>query len=543
MNFKFLKKRKTLIISGIIILAVFLRFYKLGQVPPALNWDETAQGYNAYSLLKTGKDEHQKAFPHRYLISFGDYKPPLYTYLTVPSISVFGVNAFAVRFISALAGVLTVYATFFLTEEILHKKDKAAKIVPFLAAFLLAASPWHIQLSRAAYEANLATLLTTTGVLFLLKGLKKKKFLFVSAFLFALSFYTFNTPRVFVPLLGLAFISVFHRSIWKHKKGFIPAAVLFLLIVAPLVPHLLSEEGRLRFREVNIFADIRPLQQAHERRAVDNNQWWSRILHNRRFVYGRLFLKHYFDHFKTDYLFFKGDRNPRFSSQDVGQMYLISLPFLILGALHFFKERDKRITFLFLWLLTAIIPAATARETPHALRTEVILPTFQIITAYGIYQLWQKLKNNKQIIQTATIGLYLSFVFYFMHNYIIHFPKKYASEWQYGYKQAVEYVAQIEDDYEQVVVSNDLGRAYIYFLFYQQYPPQQYWETKNEDIKPFGVREVDGFGRYTFEPKSVEGDDKKRLWVMTPGDVHKEYELIKEIKQPNGKVVFVIYET
>ena len=47
----------------ILALAAFLRFYKIGQVPPSLNWDEVAIGYNAYSILKTGKDEWGVPFP------------------------------------------------------------------------------------------------------------------------------------------------------------------------------------------------------------------------------------------------------------------------------------------------------------------------------------------------------------------------------------------------------------------------------------------------------------------------------------------------
>ena len=49
----------TIIIIGIviIILAFFLRFYRLNSYP-AFNADEAAIGYNAYSLIKTGMDEH-----------------------------------------------------------------------------------------------------------------------------------------------------------------------------------------------------------------------------------------------------------------------------------------------------------------------------------------------------------------------------------------------------------------------------------------------------------------------------------------------------
>ena len=46
----------------IVLLSVFFRFYKLAENPPSLNWDEVSHGYNAYSILKTGKDEWGKTF-------------------------------------------------------------------------------------------------------------------------------------------------------------------------------------------------------------------------------------------------------------------------------------------------------------------------------------------------------------------------------------------------------------------------------------------------------------------------------------------------
>src|SRR3989338_344065 len=88
------------ILIPVILLAAVLRFYQLGQNPPSLDWDETAHGYNAYSILKTGRDEYGYKFP-LYFRSFDDYKPPIYTYLVVPAVAIFGLNDFAVRFPSA----------------------------------------------------------------------------------------------------------------------------------------------------------------------------------------------------------------------------------------------------------------------------------------------------------------------------------------------------------------------------------------------------------------------------------------------------------
>src|SRR3989344_1223720 len=85
----------------IILLAFFLRIYKLGSVPPSLYWDEASLGYNAYSILKTARDEHGKFLPLTNFAAFGDYKPPGYIYAAVPSIAIFGLNEFAIRFPSA----------------------------------------------------------------------------------------------------------------------------------------------------------------------------------------------------------------------------------------------------------------------------------------------------------------------------------------------------------------------------------------------------------------------------------------------------------
>ena len=64
------KNKFTLIL--ILVIAVLLRFWQINTLP-SLNPDEAALGYNAYSLLKTGKDEHGISWPLHFK-SFSDYK-------------------------------------------------------------------------------------------------------------------------------------------------------------------------------------------------------------------------------------------------------------------------------------------------------------------------------------------------------------------------------------------------------------------------------------------------------------------------------------
>ncbi|MDZ4228834.1 MAG: glycosyl transferase, partial [Patescibacteria group bacterium] len=57
----------------ILLLAAGLRFYQLGRVPSGFVNDEAAFGYNAYSLIKTGRDEFGEFLPIIFH-SFGEGK-------------------------------------------------------------------------------------------------------------------------------------------------------------------------------------------------------------------------------------------------------------------------------------------------------------------------------------------------------------------------------------------------------------------------------------------------------------------------------------
>jgi 4-amino-4-deoxy-L-arabinose transferase-like glycosyltransferase len=160
----------------IFAVALILRLVALGRYPAGFTADEAAQGYMAYSILKTGKDEWGVRLPLAPR-SFGDFKPPLQTYLMIPSIAVFGLNEFAVRLPSAILGILGVLGVYLLASELFRMK--IVRINPnnlsLLSSLLLAISPWHISLSRGAFEANLTTFFLPLGFYFFLRGISKPK--------------------------------------------------------------------------------------------------------------------------------------------------------------------------------------------------------------------------------------------------------------------------------------------------------------------------------------------------------------------------------
>ncbi len=193
---------KKIILISILTLAAFLRLYNLGSFP-ALNADEAAIGYNAYSLLETGKDEHGNSWPVHFQ-SFNDYKPGGYFYFVLPFVKLLGLNEWAVRLPSALFGIITVLLVYLLVKELF--KDEAFALT---SSFFLAISPWHIHFSRGGWEVNTATFLITLGFWLFIKSVKKPKFLILSSLFFVLSLYTYHAARIITPLLVIGLMLVY----------------------------------------------------------------------------------------------------------------------------------------------------------------------------------------------------------------------------------------------------------------------------------------------------------------------------------------------
>jgi 4-amino-4-deoxy-L-arabinose transferase-like glycosyltransferase len=541
----------------IIAFAFLLRVYHIGNIPPSLSWDEVSIGYNAYSILKTGKDEHGRLFPLDAFVAYGDYKPPLSIYLTVPFIAVLGLNELSVRLPSALFGTLTVLLTYFLVKELFYKSknyELGTKNLSLLSALLLALCPWHINLSRAGFEANIALFFVVLGIYLVFLSMRKPKVWYGALLPFVLAIYTFNSSRYFVPILGIGVLVIFWKSIrnqWKHIAVGCLIAVITLL---PIMPHLFSKEARLRFAEVNIFTDSSVVLTSNRRIEDAGNVWWAKIIFNRRVGYAREYILHYLDHFQPDYLFIKGDGNPKFSIQDVGQLYIMEAPFLVIGMFGLIRAFPSIGLFLLYWLLVSIIPAATARETPHALRTLNSLPTWQIFVAYGICMVgsWiyfgQKTVNKKQncLLLIAycllLLSIYIFSIGYYLHNYYRHYPIEYSGEWQYGYKDALVFIKPLEKQCDTIYMTESIGRPYMYTLFYTKTDPRELFQTKDATFDAAGFYHVYGFGKYRFVKDMPADCQGKCLFIAPAGAEGKDAKILKTIHLLNGNPILTVYE-
>ncbi len=534
-----------LLLTGILILAGFLRFWRITQFPAGFNADEAAIGYNAWSVLKTGKDEFGDFLPITFT-SFGDFKPPLYFYLDLPFILIFGLNELAVRLPNALAGVGTVFLVFLIVKKISKNYSLAA-----LSSLALAISPWHIHYSRGGFDTNLFTFFLTLGTLFFLKAFEKPKYLFFSSIIFAVSFYSYQGARLTMPIFVIALAVIFFQRLLKIKKEMVIAALLGFVLILPALTTFLIGTGQVRFSGVSIFADPGPFWATNELRGQHANPAGliSEIFHNKLQAYGTFFFKNYFEHFSGNFLVISGDPISRNNIPETGVAYLFDIPFLLAGLYFLFKKLDKFWAVPVVWLLIAPIASAITFQSPQATRSEAMVVPLTMISAFGLYHFLKMILPHKKIFVLFLILITMFGIYNFsryLHQYYVHNPKVQPVAFEFGFAQLVPKVNAVKDKYDKVLVTDRYDQPYILFLFYSKYSPEVFQkEAKLTPRDQFGFSTVANFDKFEFRKINWKEDQnlKNTLIVGTSEEIPENVKIQDLVLNPNGSVAFKIVGT
>jgi 4-amino-4-deoxy-L-arabinose transferase-like glycosyltransferase len=541
--------KKNLPLILILLLATIFRLYQLDQYPAGLNADEAAIGYNAYSLIETGKDEHGTRWPLVFQ-SFNDFKPPLYFYLVIPFVKFLGLTTLAVRLPSAILGITTVYLIYLLARDLFSNRK-----IGLLAALMLAIMPWHIHFSRGGWEANVATFFLALSIWLFYKSLKKPSLFCLSALSLSLSLYTYHSIRLIAPLLFFSTLLIYRREIFsiyqKNRSRIIIPIIFFLLTILPLVKQMLSQEGQARFGGVSIFADQGPLWQALEyRRNHDNpDSLMVKAIHNRYLSYSIRFMQNYLSHFSPKFLFVSGDEIARNKVPEMGQSYAILFPFLIFGIYRLCQIKTKESILILFWLMISPLAAAITFQSPHALRAQNMSLPLAITLALGIYASFGYLYAKKSIIFYSAVILFCGLLFYgfsrYLHLYYVHYPKELPFAWEYGYDQVAKFVKENQGRYDKIIISDNYDQPYIIMAFYLKYPPAQLQkEIKLTPRDQYGFSTVRNFGKFEFRQINYSQDkNSPNTLIIANRETVPSEKVIFTVSSPFGDPIFKFIDT
>ena len=555
---------KTLLLI-IITLGFLLRVVGLSEHPVGFTPDEASFGYDAYSLLKTGKDQWgvSNALSVR---SFGDFKLPLYAYLTIPSVGIFGLNEFATRLPNAVFGTLAVIATYLMVRELaksrlmLMGKQINADMFAIIAAFMLTISPWHISLSRGAFEANLTTFFMPLGVWAFYKGLTKPKWMVFSALLFGLNMYSYHSARLLTPLIVLVLVLVnkIKLSEAKTQKGAIFVFGVFALVAF----YSMFLGSASRSADVAIFNPTDRWASVSDRRyealLAGLPDSLSRLFSNKiTYVFDQL-VGGYFSYLSPQFLFVQGAGEWTYGMiPGRGALYLIEVAFVVLAIWSLIKYGIKSsLIVVVAWILLSPIPAALAKGPGYAAnRAAIMMPAIQIFSAYGALVLFELIKkkwiftNSKRIFSAFAIAMVISLGM-FLEDYVYHAPRGSAESMLYGRKEALEFAKSVEGQYEKIIVSRSLSEPHIYVAFYSGWDPTDFQKQSPDWLRyeKEGRSFLDQLGEYSLGKYSFGDVDFRNsatntglLLIGKVGEFPQNIVPLKQVNYPNGrKAVLVV---
>lgn len=525
-------------VTTIIIFAgTIIRFIGLDISPPHLSNDEISIAYDAYSISKTGKDEHGNQFPLSFK-SHGTYKAPLLTYLAVPSTLIFGNTTMTSRVPSAILGCLTLVAVvglvYLLSKNIL---------LSVITGAVLAITPWHIFTSHMALEANVALFFLVTGIAMFYKFLDRfsRGWIILSSLFFSASIYAYHTEWVFTPVMIILLIIVNRKKLVADRKVLFSFIVLFMLFTVPIGIDYIQNLGTSARANTELIHNDPSIQSFF----ADNNP----SVFTKSQVIVSSILKNYSLYFEPKYLFFDGlqllEENNLFQSGHF--LFPMLIPFVV-GLFTLPKIYPKHFKFVYLYLISApIVPSMTLGTLNHVRNLITIIPITIIIGA-GLYVIANKVKNPLKIFYLLiTI---VSFM-YFVLVYFYHFPMQKSINFQYGYRQVADYINETYDGHLKIIIDPRFGirdRYYsgvphLYISYFTNIDPRKLHDATRDSkefvFDKYEIRNID-WGKETIEDGYLY-----IVPIVNPPLPHQKEKLVieREILYPNGLPVFSIYRS
>ena len=430
--------------------ALFVRLYKLNQIPSGVYVDEASLGYNAYSILMTGKDEYGKSWPI-YFRAFATFQDSLYGYFSIIPIYLLGLNILSTRLVSVISGLVVVLITFLLFY-FSNLKNKLS--LALFAGLTVAFAPWAIYQSRVAVGSNLGLALTAISILFLLLSLKKRSFFILACTIFGIASYAYAGQRITGILFPVVFVIINRKIFWESKKLIVIGFSLLILTMLPQFIELLHAGSLVRYQTQGYTQESTFLKNGDSLTKLPIFVGWPLYI-------ARQFTSQYLSDFSPRSLFFEPEPQLVRSIPDLSVFYIwMIIPFFA-GFVWLWKQKsDPLVQIIFLLIIIGPLPEALTGDPFYTLRMLPSIWGVTLMIALGIKFLFDKFKHNYLKILTAILLITFSaFDFYICYFVLL----KYERSSYFGYPFQV--LAQItEENKNQTYVMNNprpYGRGFI----------------------------------------------------------------------------------
>jgi hypothetical protein len=262
----------------------------------------------------------------------------------------------------------------------------------------------------------------------------------------------------------------------RLRKYVVLSVIIGIFLYLVSISQTLFSNSEGRFFDQNVFSrnEYREaiVQKINYERTISQiPESISPIFHNKALEYKYLLKELYLNNLSFDFLFLKGDGNPRHNMSEMGELYFIEMVLIAFAVLSLYTRNRKLLIFLSAWIFVAPI-ATTPMIDPHALRNAFMLPPLILLSGVGfmyVYKLTSK--NFKRLLVFAVFVIWMiQFVILLERLYYLA-PNKFARFWSYPAKAASEIANQRKEEFDYVLISDQIESIEFAYPVYAKVDP------------------------------------------------------------------------
>lgn len=487
----------------IFFVGAFLRLFLYPEIPPGLNQDEAASGYEAYSLLTTGRDQWGNPYPVHFP-GWGAGQSVLYSYLTMPAVKYFGLKVAATRSTGLIFGLLTLPLIYWLASAVFDRQTG------LLSMLLVAVTPWHVMMSRWGLDANLLPVFLLLGCCtfhLATSGAARKVYVWFALVPFALALYAYGLALLVVPFLVAVLLFTRRAAILQNLFAWVGSIAMFMVLAAPLLLYVLKDYFLKRPLWGETLLPFTIPQLPAQRLTQVTAGLFDNLTSNAMFV-----LKGFDDGLIWN-------TYPPFLP-----LFLIPLPVLCLGVYFLARRGRAALDNIFLLWLVSCIPLLFAIAINVNRGNALFLPII-VLSAFGLREAILRISTERwQSLAVAALSLWIiggSTVF--AARYFSNYAETAASNFRAGLGDALNQAKELTGQDEPILVTDKIPLDYMNVLYLQNVPPSFFHQNVEVSIDRRGLYDVHKVGRFYFNDailaRDIEPDGSYTYVLRSDEDV------------------------
>ncbi|MDE6925497.1 MAG: glycosyltransferase family 39 protein [Acetatifactor sp.] len=458
-------------IMAILAFALFLRVFRLTQLPDALHFDEASVGYNAWCLAHYGVDRYLNKMPV-YVQNLSGGQSPLYTYSAALLLKLFGkgnISLFLVR----LPGVIFSMLVVIYSSKIVSSIFQSRKIT-VMCALLITVCPYFFMHGRFALDCNLMLGCCLVSLYCLIRYIRSRRLshLIICGICFGITLYSYAMSYFAIPI----FLCAAALYLLYTRRTSLPQMIIWAVAVCvtalPIILYIFSLLFQLPPYRFLCFT-IAPIA-SYRINDVAATDFWENIATTIRIT-----LTHGYE--------------PMDSVRKFYTMYPVSIPFIVIGFFcsiyHFIFSLVRRhfhySSVMVLFFISGLIANSMVNDIPRVYRANYFFASYIYFLILGIVSVYRFLKLYRQLFIGALALSYLlwglSFYRYYYSVYSVHDLYQYPNVVYLAY--AEEPISFVENELDTKAIYCDYITATIYYVFCNPISPYEFTDRSVDETE------------------------------------------------------------